>query len=140
MNAILATMYSLLAQVATSAPATSQPATPTPKASTGGGGGGLFGNPTLLIGIVGAMLLFMLLTGRGRKKQEKAREKMLNELGKNDRVVTIGGLVGVVVDVKDDEIVVKIDESNNTKIRMKKWAVRAQDARESGGEKKEEKK
>jgi len=39
-------------------------------------------------------------------------------LKKNDRVRTIGGILGVVLDVRDDEIVLKIDEANNTKIRV----------------------
>ena len=43
---------------------------------------------------------------------------MVQTLAKNDRVRTIGGIIGTVVDIKDDEITVKIDESNNTKIKV----------------------
>jgi preprotein translocase subunit YajC len=100
----------------------------------GGGGNTL----VLMIGVLLAVFLFMTIMGRGRKREQRSRERMLTELGRNDRVVTIGGMIGVVTDVKDDEITVKIDEASNTKIRMKKWAVRALDAKESesGGEKK----
>jgi preprotein translocase subunit YajC len=41
---------------------------------------------------------------------------MVQSLKKNDRVQTIGGMLGTIIDVKDDEVLVKVDESNNTKI------------------------
>ena len=41
---------------------------------------------------------------------------MLSALKKNDRVMTIGGVVGTVVQVRDDEVVVKVDESANVKL------------------------
>jgi len=43
---------------------------------------------------------------------------MVASLKKNDRVRTIGGILGTIIDVRDDEIVLKIDEANNTKIRI----------------------
>lgn len=125
MTNFLTTLWITLAQ-------TTQPAAtgkPTPKADA----------PSmwpLLIGVLLVFFVFTMLSGRGRKKQQKAHDKMLADMGRNDRVVTIGGLVGVIVDVKDDEVVVKIDESNNTKIRMKKWAIRAMDAKESADDQK----
>jgi preprotein translocase subunit YajC len=45
---------------------------------------------------------------------------MLGALKKNDRVVTVGGMYGVVTNVhfEADEVTLKVDESNNTKIRV----------------------
>ena len=91
-------------------------------ADSGGGGGGLFGNPVMLA-VLGALLVFMLLMGRGKKKDALAHEQMLKGLARNDKIVTRGGIIGVVTEARDDEIVVKIDENTNTKIRMKRWAV-----------------
>ena len=48
---------------------------------------------------------------------------MVQSLRKNDRVRTIGGIIGTVVDVKDDEVTLKIDESNNTKIKILSSAI-----------------
>ena len=48
---------------------------------------------------------------------------MVQTLQKNDRVRTIGGIIGTVVDVKDDEVTLKIDESNNTKIKILSSAI-----------------
>jgi preprotein translocase YajC subunit len=44
-------------------------------------------------------------------------------LKKNDRVQTIGGILGTVLEVSDTEVVLKIDEANNTKIRVLPSAV-----------------
>lgn len=54
-----------------------------------------------------------------RRKQAGHREQ-LKSLKKNDRVVTIGGIYGVVMNVQRDadEVTLKIDEANNTKIRV----------------------
>ena len=43
---------------------------------------------------------------------------MVKALGKNDRVKTIGGIIGTIVDIRDNEITLKIEESNNTKIKV----------------------
>lgn len=43
---------------------------------------------------------------------------MVQSLQKNDRVRTIGGIIGTVVDVKGEEVTLKVDESNNTKIKV----------------------
>ena len=48
---------------------------------------------------------------------------MVQALAKNDRVRTIGGILGTVVDVRGDEVTLKIDETNNTKIRISTSAV-----------------
>ena len=43
---------------------------------------------------------------------------MVQTLEKNDKVRTIGGIMGTVMEVKGDEVVLKVDEANNTKIRV----------------------
>ena len=71
-----------------------------------------------LLPFVLIFVLMYLLMFRGPKKKEQERQKMIQALKKNDRVRTVGGILGTVVDVKDDEIILKVDESNNTKIRV----------------------
>ena len=65
-------------------------------------------------------LLFYFLLLRPQQKEKAKRQAMLAAVKKNDRVVTIGGIHGVVtnVDMKADRITIKVDESNDTKIRM----------------------
>jgi preprotein translocase subunit YajC len=48
---------------------------------------------------------------------------MYARLAKNDRVLTIGGVVGTIVSVKEDQVVVKVDESTNTKMTFLKSAI-----------------
>jgi len=59
----------------------------------------------------------------GQKKREQQHKKMIQSLEKNDKVRTIGGIIGTVVDIKEDEITLKIDESNNTKIKILRSAI-----------------
>ena len=49
---------------------------------------------------------------------------MLAALKKGDKVTSIGGIVGTIMDVREDEVVVKVDENNNVRMRFARWAVR----------------
>lgn len=97
-------------------------------AEGGGGGGG--GEPTspgglgnMWIGLMLALVVFWIITMRGGSRDKKRRQAMLDNLAKNDRVLTIGGIVGSIVVVKGDEVVIKVDETNNTKITFTRSAV-----------------
>ena len=76
--------------------------------------------PFILIFVVMYLFLF-----RGPKKKQAEHKKMLSSLQKNDRVRTIGGILGTVIDIKDDEVTLKVDESNNTKIRVTAGSIAA---------------
>ena len=60
---------------------------------------------------------------RGPRKKQQEHKKMVQSLEKNDRIRTIGGIIGTVVDIKGDEITLKVDESNNTKIKVVSSAI-----------------
>jgi len=68
-------------------------------------------------------LVFYLMLIRPQSKEKKQRAAMLSALKKNDRVVTIGGIVGTVLQVKEDEVTLKVDESSNTKITFIRSAI-----------------
>lgn len=70
----------------------------------------------IFIGLMFVMMYFLLF--RGPRKKQQQHKQMVQSLGKNDKVQTIGGIIGTVVDIKDDEITLKVDESNNTKIKV----------------------
>jgi len=70
----------------------------------------------IFIGLMFVILYFVLF--RGPQKQKQQHKKMVQTLQKNDRVRTIGGIIGTVVDVKGDEVTLKVDESNNIKIKV----------------------
>jgi preprotein translocase subunit YajC len=80
-------------------------------------GRGPFGSYQLIF--LGLMFVMMyLILFRGPRKKQQQHKQMVQSLAKNDKVRTIGGIIGTVVDVKDDEITLKVDESNNTKIKV----------------------
>ena len=74
--------------------------------------------PFVLIFVVMYILFF-----RATKKKKEEHRQMVQSLQKNDKVQTIGGIIGIVVDVKDDEVTLKVDESNNTKIKVTPSAI-----------------
>lgn len=75
--------------------------------------------PWLFIGAI-----FWFLFFRPRAAEQKKTKQMLDALKKGDRVMTIGGIIGTVVNIKDDEVTLKIDESTNTKITIIRGAVK----------------
>lgn len=83
----------------------------------------LFANPLVLV--VLALFLFMFVLKNPRRAEEKKRAAMLKAMKKGDRVQTIGGILGTILDVRDNEVVVKIDETTNTKMRFVREAIRA---------------
>jgi len=71
-----------------------------------------------------AVVAFLLLSSRSQKKREKReREQMFAGLSKNDRVQTIGGVIGTIMSVKDNEVILKVDETTNTKMTFIKSAI-----------------
>lgn len=74
--------------------------------------------PLIMIAVLAWLLIF-----RPKNKQEKQRVQMLNTLKKGDKIQTIGGILGTVVESKDDEVIVKVDEASNTRITFSRNAI-----------------
>ena len=68
--------------------------------------------------IFGVMWFFMI---RPQRKQQKELQNFRDSLKKGDKVVTIGGIYGTVCEVKEDSVLIEID--NNVKIRVSKQAI-----------------
>jgi preprotein translocase subunit YajC len=75
---------------------------------------------TLLVLMV---VLMLVMSTRSKKRQERERTDMLAGMKKGDRVQTIGGIIGKVVEVDGNEVLVKVDETSNTKIRFRRDAI-----------------
>jgi preprotein translocase subunit YajC len=76
----------------------------------------------LFIFVVMGVLMYLMFL-RGPRKQQQQQKQMVQSLKKNDRVRTIGGIYGTVMDVKGDEVVLKVDEATNTKIHISTSAI-----------------
>jgi preprotein translocase subunit YajC len=68
-------------------------------------------------------VIFYFLIIRPQNKKQKEAKKMIEAVKKGDKVVTIGGVHGVVSSVKDGTVVIKVDE--NCKIEFSKSAISA---------------
>ncbi|MHC5025934.1 MAG: preprotein translocase subunit YajC [Planctomycetota bacterium] len=84
-------------------------------------GGGLSSQFVVMMFLVlGALLVFSLL---GTRRDKKKREDLLGSIKKHDKVQTIGGMIGSITEVKKDVVVLKVDESNNTRITLARTAI-----------------
>jgi preprotein translocase subunit YajC len=73
--------------------------------------------PQMIFLVLMFVVLYMVMF-RGPKKKQQQQKQMIQSLKKNDRVQTIGGILGTVIEVGENEITIKIDESNNTKMKV----------------------
>ena len=87
----------------------------------GGGMGDLLRSP--MLPLMAVVLIFMVFSMNSKRRQERDRKKLIDDLKRGDRVQTIGGILGTVVDVRDGEVVLKVDESSNTKIKFSRSAI-----------------
>jgi preprotein translocase subunit YajC len=111
-------------------PSTTQPA-PSPGPPPPQPGIGTFIWPILIV-----MVLFILLTSLSGRKERKRREQLLSGVSRNDRVQTVGGIIGTVVELTDNEMVLRVDEASNTRVRFARSALQQilRPAREKGRE------
>jgi len=71
------------------------------------------------------IMYFMLI--RPENKRKKEAEAMRSAVKKGDKITTIGGIVGTVVDVKDDKIVIETG-ADQVRIEFVKWAISSNDS------------
>ncbi|MFN0060181.1 MAG: preprotein translocase subunit YajC [Planctomycetota bacterium] len=90
---------------------------PVPDASGAAEPGG-WGLQQLVVtfGLMYAVVYFLLI--RPQKRQQKEHQKLLEALKKNDQVQTAAGFFGKVVSIEKDQVIIKIDESSNTRMRI----------------------
>jgi preprotein translocase subunit YajC len=96
-------LHALLAQAQSPAP-------------TGPGGGIGFFVPFIFIFIIMYFVMF-----RPQKKRQEQQQKLISTLKTGDRVVTNGGIHGLISNVKETTVIVKV--ADNVKIEMEKSAI-----------------
>ena len=69
-------------------------------------------------------LVFYFLMWRPQKKQQRETDAMRNSVERGDVITTIGGIVGLVIVVKDNDILLETS-GDKTRIQIQKWAVRS---------------
>ena len=81
-------------------------------------------NPLVSLPIIPYLLIFLIfyfLVIKPQKDKQKEQKTLIDTLKKNDEVVTVGGIHGTVVLVKDKTVVVRVDD--NVKIEFDKESV-----------------
>ncbi len=85
-------------------------------AATGGGLG------SLLIPLVGMIAIFYFMIIRPENKRKKEAEQLRSGVKVGDKIVTIGGITGTVVHVKEDKFVIETG-ADQVRIEFAKWAL-----------------
>jgi preprotein translocase subunit YajC len=67
--------------------------------------------------------VFYFIMFRSNKGKDKKRQEMLSQLKRNDEVQTIGGVIGKVVEAREDRVLVKVDETTQTKVWFARSAI-----------------
>ncbi|MBQ8797492.1 MAG: preprotein translocase subunit YajC [Oscillospiraceae bacterium] len=91
---------------------------------TGAGSGDMTYTIIMLVVMLG-IFYFMLI--RPENKRKKEQEQMRSALKKGDKITTIGGITGVVVDVKEDKFVIETG-ADQVRIEFAKWALSTNDS------------
>ena len=74
--------------------------------------------------IVLTFALFYFVLIRPQKKREKEEKALLNALKVGDNVITIGGITGKIVSIKDDLLVIETG-ADRVKLNFQRWAIRS---------------
>ena len=80
-------------------------------------GGGL--SMWIMLALIFVVMWFFMI--RPQRKQQKELQNFRDSLQKGDKVVTIGGIYGTVSEVRDDSVLIEVD--NSVKIRVSKQAI-----------------
>ena len=86
-----------------------------------GGTGGAAGGIMSFLPFIAIIAIFYFLIIRPQNKKQKDVQKMLSDLKKGDRIVTLGGIHGTIQTVREKTVIVKVDE--NTKLEFSRNAV-----------------
>ncbi len=101
-------------------------------------GGGMLGTIIMMLGLLGVFYFLMI---RPENKRKKETEQMRSAIKVGDKITTIGGIVGTVVNVKADNIVIETS-ADQVRLELTKWAVStnetATEAAQAEAKKKEE--
>ena len=81
------------------------------------------GGDWLILMLIPMVVLMFVFSAYGQRKEKKKRDALLSSIKKHDRVRTIGGVIGSIIEVKTDTVVLKVDESSNARMTFSRDAV-----------------
>ncbi len=100
--------------------------------SSSGNAGGGWGGTIMLLVLVGVMVVFMIFSRRSQKKRQDEQMKTIDAIKPGNKVKTIGGICGVVVEVCDDDNTLVVEtgteKSGKSYLKFDKQAIYQTDA------------
>ncbi len=85
------------------------------------GSGSLIASFLPFILIIGIMYFLMI---RPQKKKEKLKQEMLSQLIKGDKILTIGGIHGKIIEIKGDNLIIETGKAGMTStVKIARWAI-----------------
>lgn len=74
----------------------------------------------MLPAMIAVTVLYLILMGKPQDRGQTKSADMLAKLKKNDRVVTAGGILGTVVNVRSDNdyVTIRVDDSTNARMQV----------------------
>lgn len=129
----------ILAQAGTQDPTASRPpvggepteatsrTTPPPAGgeSAANDGQGGMGQEMIWMLLIGIMIVWFFSMFSGQRREKKKRAALLASLNKGSKVQTVGGILGTVVEVRDHDVLIKVDENSNTRIRFTRNSIQS---------------
>lgn len=113
----------------------SQGAQPAATPPPGGGQGSPSGGFNFIWVLMLFLVMMVVMTSMTGRREKKRREALMTSLKKGDRVQTLGGIIGTIIELHDNEVVLRVDEVSNTRIRFARTAVQGviREAKGGGG-------
>lgn len=88
--------------------------------STAAGSGS--GNYSMILAMVAVFAIMYFMMIRPQKKRQKEEQQMRSSVEIGDEIITIGGIVGKVVTIREEDIVIETG-ADRTKIKFQRWAI-----------------
>ena len=86
---------------------------------TASGSGSMWSSIIMMALIIVVFWFFII---RPQRKKDKETAKMRSELQVGDEILTIGGIIGIIVSMKEDSLVIETG-SDRSKVRLARWAI-----------------
>jgi len=87
----------------------------------------LEGQTLLILYIVAFFVIYYVLLIRPQQKRAKERRELISDLKVNDEVITMGGLHGKIKDIREDLVILQIDD--NVRVKVDREAIGARTAK-----------
>ena len=84
---------------------------------------GASGMGPMMIAMLAAFVVMIFMQSRSQKKHQRAYMEWIESLKKNDKIVTKSGMYGTITSIRDDSVMIKIDDDKGIKMQITKESI-----------------